>query len=265
MSRLLGTELFRQRWAQIAAVLIALAPPLRAGAAIAEGPKTTNTAAADEQRRLQFHDAEVSLQDKLRVGRERYEQKQIDRAKVIQGMSAQLEARQQTVVIQPAAVPDITPDQKLSLPLPWPEAAMVAACFVGMGYYAVRLKRTLARTSSHDGKSGSLRSRPIRARYRITALKPVTIWASLEGATPGRKSFRGRKGQPREKPAWIKLKAGEIRDKVAVVIGIHPECAPLGRRVYLSDADSDIVPIGVWNDRELPKKFFEYFVLEISE
>jgi hypothetical protein len=265
MSRLLRAELFRQRWTPIGAILIVLAMALRAGAAISEGPKTTNAAAAEERRRLQFHDADVSLQDKVRVGRERYEQKQMERAKVIQAMSAQLEARQQTVVIQPAVVPDAKPDYKFSLPVPWPEAAMVAACFIGMGYYGVRLKWTSGSESSQDGKSAPWRARPARARYRITALKPVTICANVEVAKTERHLAGGRRSNTKERPAWIKLKAGEIRDKVGVVFGIHPECAPHGRRVYLSDANSDIVPLGTWNDGDLPKKFFEYFVLEISD
>jgi hypothetical protein len=98
----------------MAGVLIALSISIPAGAAISNGPNLTNSTAAEEQRILQFHQAEQSYQEKLKVGRERYNQKQVNRAKIIAAMSSELQARQQAVVIQPLAAPDGNADEPVS-------------------------------------------------------------------------------------------------------------------------------------------------------
>jgi hypothetical protein len=269
MTRAIRPDIFRHSLTGLAAVLVALAISIRANAAVAEGTFITNAAAAEEHRALQFHEAEISLQDKLRVGRERYEKKQVERAKVIEAMSSQLQARQQTVAIHPMGVPGATNDQTDSPSGPSLAAVMVAVmvavCFIGMGHYWKRANQTSSAPPFLDGKSGPLPSSPARARYRITALKPVTICANVEVAKSERKLTAGRLRHAKEKPAWIKLKAGEMRDKVDLVFGIHPDCAPHGRRVYLIYVESDIVPLGTWNDGELPKVFFEHFLLEVSD
>lgn len=113
------------RRAQMAAValLIALTVANRAGAAIASGPAFTNAAAAEERRLSQFYQAEQSFQEKLRVGRERYKQRQLDRAKTIASMSAELDARRETVVIQPIEPPSVNPN----LPVGWLHSSMAVA------------------------------------------------------------------------------------------------------------------------------------------
>jgi hypothetical protein len=249
----------------IAAILITLAMSIRASAAVSEGPKPTNAAAAEELRFRQFYDAQQSYQEKLKVGRERYEKKQVERAKVIQAMSAQLQARQQTLVIHPVGVPDEKTGQTTSQFQPLPAAMALAVGFIAFGYYLKRRNQTSSAPVFPDGESGLLCSCPVRATYRITALKPVAIWANMEVPNAERKLPGSPLCHTEDKPAWIKLKAGEMRDKVGLVLGIHPECAPNERRVYLPDAEVDIVPLGAWTDGELPKNFFEYFVLEVSK
>ena len=92
------------------------------------------------------------------------------------------------------------------------EAAMVAACFIGMGYYGVRLKWTSGSESSGQTVSPRLGVPvPLRARYWITALKPVTICATVEVAKTERHLAGGRRSNTKERPAWIKLKAGDPR------------------------------------------------------
>lgn len=79
--------------------LLAAVSPMNAG--IAHGPQITNSVDAEQKRIMQFFDAEYSYQQKLRVGKERYVQRQAERAKVVAGMAAQLKARQQLFVSPP--------------------------------------------------------------------------------------------------------------------------------------------------------------------
>lgn len=248
-----------------AAVLVTLATSIRASAAVSQGPKYTNAAVAEERRYAQFFEAEQSFQEKLKVGRERYDQKQIDRAKVIKAMSAELQARQQTVAIHPAGASDDNTDQTVSRSPPSLAVLMLAVSFIGSGYYLKRLNLTSPAPPAGNKKSVFMHSRPVRARYRVTALKPVTIWANVEVSKMERNLVGARVRRTRDKAAWIELKAGERRDNLGLVFGIHADCVPHGRRVSLTEADSDIVPLGAWTKGELPKTFFEFFILEVSE
>ena len=265
MTHLICCRVFRHSLMGTFAILVTLAVAIRANAAVAEGPKSTNAAVAEERRFLQFNEAERSYQEKLRVGRERYDQKQIDRAKVIKAMSAELEARQRTVVIHPVGAPDDNPDQTISRSLPSPAAVLLAVSLMGVGYYLKRLNLISPEPPFRHKESGFVGSRPLRKRYRVTALKPVIIWANVEVLRMERNLLGARVRSTEDKSAWIELKAGEMRDKVGLVLGIHPDCVPHGRRVSLTDADSDIVPLGAWTDGDLPRNFFEFFILEVSE
>lgn len=84
-----------------AILLLALVFSLRVEAAISEGPKPQNAVEEQQRRKLLFDQAILSNQEKLRVGQERGEQRQAYRAKMLEVMTAQLQARQQTVNIQP--------------------------------------------------------------------------------------------------------------------------------------------------------------------
>ncbi len=118
------------------AFLLAAASPAKAG--IATGPQPTNSAAAEQQRRMQFFDAEYSFQPKLRVGRERYEQKQASRAKVIEAMAAQLQSRQQVVVTQPRAYSE----ESIGGLAHWPHTVLpFAALLIGLVGVRYRINR----------------------------------------------------------------------------------------------------------------------------
>lgn len=103
MKRILPQRIFG--FSQLAAVvlLIALLPSLSSLAAISEGPKPKNAVEEQQRQKLLFDQAILSNQEKLRVGQERYDARQVHRAKVLQTMTAQLEARQQAIAIQPVA------------------------------------------------------------------------------------------------------------------------------------------------------------------
>jgi hypothetical protein len=138
MTRPIHHRILKHSLMGMAAVLVTLAVSIRASAAISEGPKYTNAVAAEEQRILQFYQAEQSYQEKLKVGRERYDQKQVNRAKIIAAMSAELRARQQTVVIQPVAASDGNTDEPVSGSRPWLAVEVLAIGLIGYGYYLNR-------------------------------------------------------------------------------------------------------------------------------
>jgi hypothetical protein len=117
------------------ALLVILGLTLRAHAAISEGPKYTNAVVAEQQRILQFYQAEQSFQEKLKVGRERYNLKQVNRGKVIAAMSAELQARQQTVGVQPVVVPDAKTNEPVPGSGPWLAVALLAIGVIGFKYY----------------------------------------------------------------------------------------------------------------------------------
>lgn len=125
----------------VTAILLLLAVPMRTIAGVAVGSIPTNAAEAEQRRIILFNDAELSLQRKLEVGQERYKQRQVDRAKAIEAMSAELTARQKVVVFQPAAVPYVNKeDTDMSS---WLLLGVVAlgAGFLGLRYYRSRQNR----------------------------------------------------------------------------------------------------------------------------
>jgi hypothetical protein len=128
-------------------MLITLAMSFRADAAISEGGKSTNAAIAEEHRIIQFNQAQQSYQEMLKVGRERYNQKQINRAKIIAGMSSELRGRQETVMFHPAApVPDSNTsgqegDREGSTPM---KLVLLAASVAALRHYRNRRREEVA-------------------------------------------------------------------------------------------------------------------------
>ncbi len=265
MSRLLCGRIFGPRLMGLAVLPVTLALSFHANAAVSEGTKSTNAAVAEERRLLQFNEAEQSFQEKLKVGRQRYDQKQVDRAKVIQAMSAELVARQRSLGIRPAGDFDDYTDQTISRSRPSLAVVVLALGLIGLGYFLTQLNLITREPLFRRRESLFAGSRPLRKSYKVTALKPVLIWANVEVATTEPNPVGAKAGSTEDKGAWIELKAGEKRDKVGLVLGIHPECVPNGRRIALANADWDIVPLGAWTDKDLPKNFFEYFILEVSK
>lgn len=120
------------------AMMITMAMPIPAGALIAIEPKNTNAVVAAQQRFFQFYEAEQSFQAKLKVGRERYTQKQIIRDKVIEAMSSELRTREQTVVVEPVAAPDGNVDVPMGWVFPSLAVAGLAVILVGFRCYSNR-------------------------------------------------------------------------------------------------------------------------------
>lgn len=124
-------------------ILVMLAMPIRAIAAVSLGPITTNAAEAEQIRILQSYDAKLSLQRKLEVGKERYERRQADRAKTIEAMAAELAARQKVVVFPPAAAPYVNKGYVDTSSWPWLllGVTVLGAGFLGLRYYQSRQNR----------------------------------------------------------------------------------------------------------------------------
>jgi hypothetical protein len=142
----------------IAAVLIELASPNGARAAIAQGPKYTNSVAAEEQRIIQFFQAEQSFQDKLKVGRERYEQKQLVRSNIIAGMNAELQARQQSVANVQVTAANKKADELVSGSQPWLAVTSLVMGIVGLACFLNRQRPQAEFVRKQYDRAGSSRS-----------------------------------------------------------------------------------------------------------
>jgi len=264
MTRLMNHRIFRDSLMAIAAMLITVAMSICASAAVSEGPRCTNSVLAKERRITQFFRAEQSFQEQLKVGRERYEQKQIIRGKVIAAMEAELQARKQTVVIHQPGDPDDNTEQPVLLSRPLQAVVALGLGLIGLGYYMRRLKLTSPEVRPQLKKSVLMGARCMRRRYRVTALKPVTICANVEVSKTERTLLGAEVRRTKDEPTWIQLQAGQIQDKLGVVVGIHPDCVPYRQRIFLTGANADVVPLEAWTDGDLPKDFFEVFKLEVS-
>jgi hypothetical protein len=153
----------------IAAMLIELTSPNGARAAIAQGPKYTNAVAAEEQRIIQFFQAEQSFQDKLKVGRERYEQKQLIRSNVIAGMNAELQARQQTVAGVPVAAANRKADELVSGSQPWLAVASLVMGIVGLACFLNRQRPQAEFVRKQYERPGGRGPRPLGPNRRPAA------------------------------------------------------------------------------------------------
>jgi hypothetical protein len=138
MIRLMRHRVLTHSLMGMAAMLLALATPNRSKAAISQGPHYTNSVAAEEQRILQFFQAEQSFQNKLKVGRERYDQKQLARSNIIAAMTAELQARQQTVMMAPVAASSRNAEELASSSQPWLAVASLIIGIGGLGCLRIR-------------------------------------------------------------------------------------------------------------------------------
>lgn len=127
-----------------AMLLLVLVFSGRVEAAISEGPKPQNEVEAQQRQKLLFDQAILSGQEKMRVAQERYDARQANRVKMLAVMAAQLQARQQTVTIQPAtATPSlvIAPEQWLK---PVLTALLLLVVFICARYLHTSRKREQA-------------------------------------------------------------------------------------------------------------------------
>jgi len=163
----------------MAATILTLSVSTPVSAAISKGDSYTNAVAAEQQRLFLFDQAERSYQKQLQVGRERYEQKQTNRAKVIAAMSSELQARQQVVVIHPAPAPETSgnADQPLVPVGPSLAVAALAITLIGFGYYRNRQR---ARNVQRPAQPPLLEPLPQEAE---TSMADETFYCKASGAS----------------------------------------------------------------------------------
>jgi len=111
-------------------MLMTLAMAIPGLAAVSLGPKAKDAAKEEQLRNSQFREAQASLQEKLRVGEKRYEQRQAARANAIEAMAAELANRQRVVVIRSGAASPV-PNQEASMM--WAESLVLPAVLAALG------------------------------------------------------------------------------------------------------------------------------------
>ena len=97
--------------------------------------------------------------------------------------------------------------------------------------------------------------------YKVTALRDVTIRAKVGAKEPRRVGVQVVM-VPSEREEWITLAAGEAREHLGLVLGVHPSSAPDMTPIHA--AGVGIVMPGGWGNEELPKEFFGLYRLEIQ-
>ena len=99
-------------------------------------------------------------------------------------------------------------------------------------------------------------------KYKVTALQDVTIRAYVRGETPIRLGNQVVM-KPTEHEEWVSLRAGQFRDGLGLVIGVHPNSLPDESPTHVKGVPM-IIGEG-YSSEELPKEFHGLYRLEVSE
>jgi len=99
-------------------------------------------------------------------------------------------------------------------------------------------------------------------KYKVTALRDVTVRAFVPTQTPVRIGTQTVM-KPSEQEEWISLRAGEVRDGVGLVLGVHPASLPNEIATHVQGVPM-ILTAG-WSNADLPKEFFGLYRLECQE
>ena len=95
---------------------------------------------------------------------------------------------------------------------------------------------------------------------KITALKPVRIYANVVTQVPVR--VVDQIGyEPRNTRQWVMLKAGEVRDDISLVMGIHPSLLPSEPK-QLMGTNLYVVKITPVTDDPKPQVFHDLLQVE---
>ena len=146
MNRRLLQHRSRSRRIGRAILLLTLAASFAALAAISHGPESKNAFEEQQQRKLLFDQAILSNQEKMRVAQERFARQEKSRAQIVQAMTANLQARQRAVALQPASVAGGHPLEPAKWLKPALTAGLVALILVCLRFLHTSRKRELAET-----------------------------------------------------------------------------------------------------------------------
>lgn len=95
--------------------------------------------------------------------------------------------------------------------------------------------------------------------YRVTALANVTIRAYMPHQTPVRLG-PSIVMKPGEREEWVTLRAGQVREGLGLVLGVHPNSLPEAEAWHINGVKM-VLPES-WSTADLPKDFFGLFRLE---
>lgn len=108
--------------------------------------------------------------------------------------------------------------------------------------------------------------RPIYARspmkYKVTALRDVTIRAYVRFQKPERLGNE-LVMRPAEREEWIPLRAGESREHLGLVLGVHPRSLPDVAPIHIKGV-AMVLPEENWSPEQLPREFFGLYRLEVQ-
>ncbi len=128
----------------VSVLAMALFVSVHAMAAISQGPTPENAVEEQQRRKLLFDQAILSGQEKLRVGQERYDARQAYRAKLLDTMNAQVQARQQVISIQPASTAPIVLFEPSHWLKPMLTGLLLLVIFICVRYLHLSRKREQA-------------------------------------------------------------------------------------------------------------------------
>jgi hypothetical protein len=98
--------------------------------------------------------------------------------------------------------------------------------------------------------------------YKVTALRDVTIRAKVRSRAPRRVGDQTVLA-PSEHDEWITLRAGETREHLGLVLGVHPASAPQGFAIEIEGV-AIVIPDESWGPEQLPKEFFGLYRVEVQ-
>ena len=125
----------------VIAMMLVLAFPAK-GVSLPPMPADRNDTNAMEQYRIKvFYEAQKSQEEKLRVGKQRYELMLSNRVKVQAGMAAELADREKQVVLQPQPTAEsyAVNQESNTWVVTAVGAALIGLSFLGFRYYLNRL------------------------------------------------------------------------------------------------------------------------------
>ncbi len=124
----------------VIAMMLTLAFPAR-GVNLPPMPDKNDTNAMEQYRIKVFYEAQKSQEEKLKVGRQRYDLMLTNRLKVQAGMAAELADRQREVVLEPKPTTGSNADnpQSNTWMVTIVGAAVIGLGFLGFRYYLSRL------------------------------------------------------------------------------------------------------------------------------
>jgi hypothetical protein len=100
-------------------------------------------------------------------------------------------------------------------------------------------------------------------RYKVTALQDVMLRAYVPTqklTTHGNERIV----VPSEKEEWVSLRAGECRENLGMILGVHPDYLPSETPLHVQGSPPMICAPST-ADSDLPKEFFGLYRLELQE